>query len=272
MAYTIKTYIADTAEVSSADKKLSISLKPDGFSFTIFAGNRHLLHYCDVALDTNGSIATISADIKSLFADKKISTFGFKEAELIAVTELSSWLPEHLYERGRERQYLSLVGNTKSGTTCFSDYSELLKSYVVFTADSTAVSAFKITFPGIRIRCQYSKLVVPEFVQQSDPVMLLNIRHGYCDFVASSGGQLQLSNAYECTSQGDIMYRALNVAKSLGIDNTALTLYLCGDVDKATYDMFIKYFPQVKLYTGHPFTCNNEEFRNIHVYKEVMVF
>lgn len=272
MAYTIKTYIADTAVVGSADKSLAISLSGDGFSFTIFSGDRHLIHYCDVALDTNGTIATIAADIKALFADKGIMTFGFKEAELIATTELSSWLPEHLYERGRERQYLSLVGNTKGGTTCFSDYNELLKSYIVFSADSTAVSAFKITFPGIRVRCQYSKLVVPEFVQQSDPVMLLRVRSGCCDVVASSGGQLQLSNSYECHSQGEVMYRALNVAKSLGIDNTALTLWLCGDVDKTIYDMFANYFPQVKLYTGRPFTCNNEEFRNIHVYRDVMVF
>lgn len=272
MAYTIKSYIADPVEVGSADKYLSVALKTDGFTFTVFSGDRHLLHYCDVALDTKGSIATISSDIKALFAEKKIMTFGYKEAELIATTELSSWLPEHLYERGRERQYLSMVGNTKPGTTCFSDYNELLKSYIVFSADSTAVSAFKITFPGIRVRCQYSKFVVADFVRQNDPVMLLNIRQGLCDIVASSGGQLQLSNTYECPSQGDVMYRALTIVKSLGIGNTALSLWLCGDIDKSVYDMFVKYFPQVKLYTGRPFTCQNEEFRNIHTYKDVLVF
>ena len=60
MAYTIKTFISDNGETGSADKRLTISLKTDGFSFTVFAGDRHLLAYCDVAIDTKGTITSPS--------------------------------------------------------------------------------------------------------------------------------------------------------------------------------------------------------------------
>ena len=272
MAYTIKTYVTDTVESGSADKRLSISLKPGGFSFTIFAGENHLLTYCDVALDGDGTISSLSSDIKALFADKKLMLFGYSSAEVIACTDLASWLPEHLYEKGRERQYLSMVGKVRDGYTCYSDYSDLLKSYIVFAADSTAVSAFKITFPGIKVRCQYSKLVVPEFVGQTEPVLLLNMRDGFCDIVASFGSQLHLSNSFATVSIGDAMYKALNVMKSLSMENPDLTLWLCGNIDRDAYNLFSKYFPKVRLHTGHPFTCQNDDLHNLHTYKDILVF
>ena len=270
MPYTVKTFIG--SEPSTADKKLSFCLKPDGFSFTIITKENHLISYCDVAMDTQTSIATVSSDIKSLFAEKKLAIFGYTECELIVQTSLSSWVPEHLYERGRERQYLSLIGNIKPGTTCYSDYNELLKSYVVFSADSTAVSAFKITFPGIKVRCQYSKLVRPEFVQQVTPVMMLNIRKDCCDIVASKGGQLQLSNTYACVTLGDAIYCTLNIMKMLGLESPDSVLWLSGEVNKTVYAAFAKYFPSIRLFTGCKFECENTDFLNLHTYRDVLVF
>ena len=272
MAYTVKTFVADTAESGSSDKRLSISLKTNGFSFTVFAGENHLLTYCDVETENDGTISSLSSDIKKLFTDKKLMIFGYSSAEVVACADLASWLPEHLYEKGRERQYLSMVGKVRDGYTCYSDYCELLKSYIVFSADSTAVSAFKITFPGIKVRCQYSKLVVPEFVRQTEPVLLLNLRSGFCDIVASFGGQLHISNSYASASVGDAMYKALNVMKSLSMESPDLTLWLCGDVDRDTFALFAKYFPHVRLYTGQPFTCQNDNLRNIHTYRDILVF
>ncbi len=272
MAYTIKSFVSDTAAPGSSDKRLSVCLKPSGFSFTVFAGENHLLTYCDVQLSNDGSISTLSSDIKALFADKKLMIFGYSSAEVIACADLASWLPEHLYEKGRERQYLSMVGKVRDGFTCYSDYCDLLKSYIVFSADSTAVSAFKITFPGIKVRCQYSKLVVPDFIKQTEPVILLNMRDGFCDIVASFGGQLHLSNSFATASVGDAMYKALNVMKSLSMENPDLSLWLSGLVDRDTYALFAKYFPKVRLYTGHPFSCQNDDLRNIHTYRDVLVF
>jgi len=272
MAYTIKTFVSDTAESGSSDKRLSISLKTGGFSFTVFAGDNHLLTYCDVAVENDESISSLSSDIKALFADKKLMLFGYSTAEVIACSELASWLPEHLYEKGRERQYLSLVGKVKDGYTCYSDFCDLLKSYIIFTADSTAVSAFKITFPGIKVRCQYSKLVVPEFVEKTEPVLLLNMRDGMCDIVATFGGQLQLSNTYVTPTTGDAMYKALNVMKSLSMESPDLSLWLCGEIDRDAYNLFSKYFPKVCLYSGRQFSCQNDDLHNLHTYKDVMVF
>ena len=272
MAYTIRTFVADTAESGSSDKRLSISLKPGGFSFTIFAGKDHLLTYCDVMLGGDETISAFSTDIKSLFADKHLSTFGYAEAEVVTLSDLASWLPEHLYEKGRERQYLSTIGKVRDGNTCFSDYNALLKSYIVFAAESTAVSAFKISFPGIKVRCQHSKLVVPELVQQVRPSLLLNVREGACDIVASSGGRLLLSNSYPSLAINETLYKAINVMKTLSLENPDLTLWLCGNVDREVYALMSRYFPNVRLYTGRTFTCKNDELRNIHTYKDVLIF
>lgn len=272
MSYTIKTFVAETAPSSSADKKLTIALKEEGLSFTVVSGDSHLLAYCDAAIKTSGSIATVSSDIKAIFADKKLSTFGYSQVELVTMTSLSSWIPEHLYEKGRERQYLALVGNPQPGTTCYADYSDILKSYIIFSADSTAVSAIKIIFPGVKVRCQNSKLVIPEIVQGSDSALVVNARNGYCDIVASSNGHLLLSNSFDCPTIGDTIYKTLTVMKSFSMDNSTLSLWLCGNVDKDIYSVFAKYFPRVRLYTGRQFSFQNEEFRNLHTYKDVLVF
>lgn len=271
MSYQVRTFQSAPHQLSSANKNLSICLKPDGFSFTISTDNNHLLTYCDVQADTRASISALSADIKALFADKQLSTFGYSRAELIVQTELSTWIPEHLFEKGKERQYLALVGSIKQGNSVFADINPLIKSYIVFEAPSTATSAFKIVFPGISIRCQHSKFVTQQLLSEAPTCLLVHLRKGTFDIMASSNSTLQLTNSFPFNNLSEAIYRTLSVVKMLNLESSDLQLNLCGDVDRDSYRQYQRYFPHVKLYTGI-LMPQSDEMAPIHTYKDILVF
>lgn len=272
MAYTLNTFINTEKEPATYDKRLSICLKPNGFSFSITTVCGKLLTFCDAQISTNASISELSANIRSLFADKKLMTFGYKSVELIAPTELSTWIPDHLYEVGHDNQYLSLLGRIKPGTACFSEHNDDLKSYIVFTANSTVVTAFKITFPGIKVRCQHSKFASKSLIQQSlcAPIIIAHFLDQQLDIAAYNNGQLQLSSTYNTLNTSDSLYRTLEVMKTIGLESPSLTLNMCGKVDRQIYQQFVQYFPQVALYTGPSYQFFNPEFQHLRTYEEIL--
>lgn len=272
MTYKVNNLIT-TAEAATYDKHLVVALKAEGFSFAITTSCGKLLTFADIDMPLSGSMSEISSSLKALFAELKLMTFGYKQSTLVVPSELSTWVPDHLYEPARDMQYLAVVGKVKPGTGVFSAPSPLLKSQGVFSGNSTAVAAFRITFPGIKVVSQHHRLVSEQFLQESaqHPVMVLFLRDSMQDLSAYKDSKLQIINTYSVADPYEGLYKSLQVMKTLSLESPDLTLYLCGNVNRVTYAAFRNYFPIVKLYNGRHFDYLNPEFQHLHTYKEVLL-
>ena len=234
---------------------------------------RELLTFGETEFDLHLPTGQLASSISQFFATSSIPVFGLKEARLIVPSEHFVWVPAHLYDNAFDRQYLDMASAPGDGLCLCHAYSPLLNSYMVFSAPSNVVTAFKIALPGIDVANQH--LVLADDVlngrSTQHPTILMHVREGVGDFEATYGGQLQLSNSFAATNTDELAYHALEIMKKLHLETPDMELAICGAVGRESYAILRRYFPNVTLYTGKPFTYSNPQFQQFHSYKYVLL-
>ena len=273
MSDPVTTLITTDKAVANNELRLSICLRPNGFSFCVTTIGQELLTFGETDFDLNRPLAQLTSSLTQFFADHGIPTFGLKQARLIVPSEHFVWVPAHLYDGTRDQQYLDMTSSPEDGLCVCRSYSSLLDSYMVFSAPSNVVTAFKIALPGIDVFCQHSVLVNDLLKQRSTmhPIILMHVRERVGDYEAYYGGQLLLSNSFPAVNDDELVYHALEVMKKLHTETPDMELTICGAVGREIYGLLQHYFPNVTLYTGIPFTYSNPQFQLLHTYKNALL-
>lgn len=273
MSYKINYFIASDKDVASYEKRLSICLASNGFSFSVTDVYDELLAYGEMQCSLLSPIGELLSDIRAALAETRLQTFGLKETELITLSNQFVWIPQHLYDADNRKQYLDIMCKVPMGYGVFDDYNDLIKAHLVFSADNNIVSAFKVAIPGIKIRCQHSKMVNPIVLENSDQrsMMLVHFRAGETDFAVLDNKKLLLSNSYSCSNIDETMFYALNLARQFHLEDNRLLVGVCGSVDRDKFALLRDYFPNTALYTGRPLTLTVPEMQHIHTYRAALV-
>lgn len=273
MAGRVTSIITTDKAVATDEIRLSICLGANGFSFSAMTVGRELLTFGEAEIDLHRGMGELSQSITGLFTSAGIPTFGCKEVSLVVPTNHAVWVPEHLYDAGRDSQYLKMAASMDGSMGVFHAYCESMQSWVVFAAEAETVTAFKVAIPGVDVVCQHVVLVNETLIQRSaqHPVMLMHVRDGVGDYEAFYNQRILLSNSFMAGSDDELLYHALEVMKRLHLETPDMELAICGEVGREMYGMLQHYFPNVTLYTGIPFTYANPAFQTLHSYKHVMV-
>ena len=271
MSYRTQSLIKSNIELPSIEKKLSICLKSNGFSFSVISTQDILLAIGDVEhiSDEPYNIVSSANEVRSYFTAQNIPFTGYSQVKLIVPSVYGVWVPDELYDESKQRQYLNIVGykNTDLGITAV--HNSTIMSQMVFSYNINTVAPYKVAFPGLIITNQHNALV-NDYVRRwaSDcPMILLNLRDNYMDIVVFVQSKLQLSTTYEVSSVKDVVMRTIDVMKRLNIEQPNTQLQLCGDVSRDIYAVFRDYFPIVRLYTGRPLRFGAQEMQQVHSYK-----
>ena len=273
MADCVTTFITTDKAVATDELRLSICLRTNGFSFSTATIGKELLTFGEAEFDLHRPMGQLPLAVKALFDANGIPTFGYKEVRLVVPTEHCVWVPEHLYDTGRDRQYLNMVARPDSGLGCYHAYNGCVGAYAVFTAQTDVVTAFRLALPGIDVVCQHSVLVNETMLQKSaqHPVVLMHVGDGTGDYEAYYNKGLLLSCSHAAADEGELLYHALEVMKTLHLETPDMELAICGGVGREMYGMLQHYFPNVTLYTGLPFTYTNSEFQMLHSYRHILL-
>src|SRR5574344_3012340 len=137
MSYTTRSFISTDKEVPSYEKNISICLGTNGFSWSITSVGGELLSFGEIDYEGNLSMSEIVQMVKTIFAEHNIAPFGFKKTELRVFSNQFVWVPENLYEAGNDKHYLDAVCPVDISKGVFSEYNDLVKAYLIFTADNT---------------------------------------------------------------------------------------------------------------------------------------
>ncbi|MBP5548713.1 MAG: DUF3822 family protein [Bacteroidales bacterium] len=274
MSYKINTFIKSDKVVASYEKRLSICIQTNGFSFSISSSDNELLTFGDVDCDMSVQMSSLIHDIKAAFAEMEIIPYGFHGSELVVASRQFVWIPQHLYDESKKRSYVEALCRIEPGMGVFSDYSDTVNATLVFTANSGIVSAFQIAAPGLNVRCQHSKMVNAGIVASSNmkSVLMINVRDGQSDFAVFCNKKLQISNTYECVNFDETIYHALNLTKQFHLDDVPLTAVICGDVDRESFGRIGSFFPEVILYTGGKMTLPVAEMQHLPLYRYALMF
>lgn len=273
MSYLTNTFITNDTVVPSYDKRISICLETNGYSFSITSVHDDLLSFGVVAFDGNPGMTEAVNMVRSVWSEHNITPMDFGSKELVVVSSQAVLVPDELYEPDNDRRYLDPLVKMPFGMAAFSDSLDVLKAKAVFAADTNLVAAFKIVMPGLKVRCQYSKLVNQDLMDRSKMrnLMVLYLRQSALDAVVYCNRKLLLANSYPCNNIKDVTFQSVDLMKQLKLDESQLDVLICGAVDPESYGEIRQFFPKVDLYCGRTLSKSTEELQHLHTYRHVLV-
>lgn len=273
MSYKINSLIKSDKIVGSYEKRLSICLTSNGFSFSLTSLKNELLVWGEVSVNLSAPMSDLLLDIKASFTEMGIITYGIKETRLITLSRHFVWIPQNLYEEKMQRSYLEALAPIQTGNSVFTSFNESTKAYIVFSAPNNVVSAFKIAIPGLTVRCQHDILVNETLLQASElqSVLMLNVREEETDYAILCNKKLQITNTFHCTNFDETLYHALNLTKQFHLEDATMTTAVCGNIDREMFAKIRQFLPNVSLYTGRQLTLTEPEMQHIPLYRHALI-
>lgn len=267
--YACKTLIGATHELASREKRLSICLVANGFSFTEATTTGELLTFGEAEGSHAATMTSVMADVKAFFSSAGIRPLGYASMELIVMSDESTWVPDELYSSMSNRNYLRLVGSTPDQLmTC---HSRALGSTAVFAANEQVVTAFKVAMPGVTVMHQHAKMAQMASRCTGHPVLMSFWRQGRVDVAAFREGRYIYGNTLRYANDNEAIYHLVELMKTHGLEDFSTELLLCGDVDRDRYAALRPYFPVTSLFNGTFNRDRNPELRGLHAYRHAMI-
>ena len=255
-------------------KKLSICLETNGFSFAVENEKNKLLAFADVACNYPETLSQVIEMIKKVFSDLGIEYMLMDEIELIVPANKHTWIPEHLFDQARLREYFSLTTPLDVKETVFYSFSEKLQAYSLFAYSDTIISAFKVAIPGIKVKIQHAKMLETPLLEKSRMKTNVEIylRKDYFDVAVFDSKNFLISNTYRYSTADDVAYYALLLLKQFRLNQDAIEIYLSGKADRNIYACLERFFRKVTLYTGKKLEFATNDMYHLHLYQYSMLF
>lgn len=267
--YRCKTLIATDGDFVSQEKRLSICLGANGFSFSETTASGMLLTFGEAEGKHAATITEATREVKAFFAEAGIRPLGYKGMELIVMSDASTWVPDELYAVTSNRQYLKLVGgDALSVMTCHGD---AIGSTAVFACNDQLVMGFKVALPGLTVMHQHAKMVQLKERSKSHPLLFAHWREGMVDVTACKDGRYIFGNSLRYDGTDEAVFRLMEVVKACEMGGDSTELMLCGDVDREIFTMMRPYFPKTTLYGGEVTRFANDEFQKLRTYKYALI-
>ena len=270
MSYNIKSFITSDTRIQDGDKKISICLSANGFSFSVVSLGGKLLAIGEVECDMPKSMATMLMQLREIFAKLSLNLPLFAGAEVIEPVQCFTWIPEHLYKKGTERQCLQLVCTVDPKDEIKVEYSEKMQAYCLFVSESPMIQALKILAPKIRHRCQHTVLAESSHLSdrsKSKTVIAANLREDFMDVAVFAEQKLLMSNTFSCASTADAEFTLLSVINNMQLRKETAEVMLSGVVDKDRYQQMRPFFAKMGLNAGRPVVIDDDALRRVHIYK-----
>ncbi|MBR5784128.1 MAG: DUF3822 family protein [Bacteroidales bacterium] len=262
--------IAENLYSDDCQKKLSICLETNGFSFTVINADKKMLAFGDIVCNFPNTLSQIISLIKQIFSDLRVDFVVMDEVELIVMSNKYTWIPGHLFEASHAREYFNLVTPLEVRELVCHDYSEKIQAYSVFAYADTIISAFKVAIPGIKIRSQQSKMVESSLLDRSKSksVIYVYVSKKSLDVCVFSNKNFVLSNSYVHETTDDIVYYLLLIERQLNLNSENVEVHISGDIDRKAFTYMEKFFNKLFLYSGNDsVSFSADEMYKIPLYK-----
>lgn len=271
MPYSCKSLIVTPSEVAAHEKRLSICLRADGFSFSELSASGLLLTFGDAEGRHAMSMTAVMADVKAFFAEAGIRPLGYAAIEILALSDHSAWVPDEFYSPAANRHYLRLVGS--NAVSILSAPCPSLQATAVFAANDTVATAFKVALPGATVVNQHVRLASAPFCRRSQvhPVLLAHWRQGCIDYAVYRDGAYLFGNTIPFATDNEALFHTVEIIKSFGLETPDAELLMCGDATRERFALLRPYFPTATLFTGTHASFLNPAFKTLHTYRHALI-
>ena len=267
MPYSSKNLIVTGKRDAVHDKRLSICLAADGFSYTELSAQGELLAYGEAVGSHTRQLTETTRDIRQFFAEVGIRPLGFRQMDLVVCSDESVWVPDEVYNAASGRAFLRLVGG--NSVNVLSAPCREIASTSVFSADDVLTTAFKVALPGLTVTNQHIRMASCAKLSGERSLLLTHWRNGHVDIAAFRDGRYLYGHTLGYTEEGPLAYQLVEIVRTFGLEASRTVMLMCGDVDRRLFAMLRPFFPQVELFTGTAIL--GDTFKSFHSYRHALL-
>lgn len=238
------------------NKKLSIQLSSDGFSFCIYNNATHKYEHVETITFSYkcNTPSTLLNEVQNVFKSNILLHETYEELILIHHNELNTFVPHLYFDEELLHQYLQ--NTVKVFDNDFISFDELntLKVnnvYIPFVNINNYIFESFGEFTYL-----HSSTVFLQNILKTNNItnksMFVNINQNNFQLIVIENNQLQLSNYFDYNSKEDFVYYILFVAEQLKMDTNSFNLTLYGNIKEndETYKLIYQYVRNVNIYSN----------------------
>jgi uncharacterized protein DUF3822 len=235
------------------DKKLSIQLSLDGFSFcitdvfteTILA----LYHYTFKAVTPE----VLLAEIENIFDTSELLKNEFKSISVCHENNLSTLVPNSLFDKDNLAAYLGYAVKTLKNDYYTYDVIDTIEAVNVYIPFVNVNNYFIDVFGSFNYN-HFSSFLIKQLItfssKSEEAQVFAHIAKAHFEIVVIKNQQLLLYNSFVYQTKEDFIYYLLFVAEQLKLNTETFKLRLLGNISTqdSLFTIAYKYVKDVALY------------------------
>ncbi|NBC83198.1 MAG: DUF3822 family protein [Bacteroidetes bacterium] len=210
---------------------LSILIRQDGFSFSIYPSNSTKI--TSFGAEEFGDIQShkvLLEMVENAIIKHQISAYAFHQTTIYYQTPKYVICPDELFVSDQIPVIFNLSHSLNELEEIRCEYNSGLKAYMIFSMPTELVSLLLRHFEGCAIYpTAWSHL---EYLSDHDKFALIHITPHLFDMMVAQNGKLIHLNSYYYEVNNDFLYFTLNTLKQLGMDSKTLPVYIQGDISR----------------------------------------
>ncbi len=190
--------------------------------------------------------------LKKLFAENKFLSNFYRSVHVAIVNQLSTLVPDALFEEQKKEKYFSLNHSIKNDERLLVDKLKSIDSRNVFALKSEVEAFIKSKFPNAFFAHHSSVLIENILLQNNNKTaktVFVHVQQLQFDVIVTEGKNLLFQNSFIHQTTEDFIYYILFVFEQLKLNADKTEIYLLGEIEKnsALYSIVTKYIRNVNF-------------------------
>ncbi|MBP6334826.1 MAG: DUF3822 family protein [Bacteroidia bacterium] len=235
--------------------ELLVAIDPDSIQLALKEKKSNRMLALEVfRLDPKTSEAKWTYNLEQLSRNSHLlRNYEFSKAIVGIFSNTYTLVPDAVFKQGDEEKYLQFnFKNSDNQQKFFSRHINSFHLHTVFGISKELHREIFHLFEEPEMLHLSSALLEAAQLQsrgKKEKALYLNIRKGTIDIIVFEGKKLLLMNTYATPSPDDLLYFTLLVCDQLELDQEAISIRICGEVEKESpaYKLLSQYFRNLQL-------------------------
>lgn len=216
-------------------KELSIQINLNGLSFCILNRTANEIEFLKtIDFEQKQMPDAVLNHLKTELSNNTVFSEDFNEVLVIHQNELSSLVPEELFNADNKADYLKFNSKILRNDFITEDNIAINKSVNVYVPYVNINNYIFETF-GEFVYKHSSSILIDALIQNpeltsEEPIVYVNVNKNTIELLVLENGKLQLFNVFEYHSKEDFIYYVLFVFEQLKLDVETTHILLSGNI------------------------------------------
>lgn len=191
-----------------------------------------------------------------VYGKSKLLSNKYKRTTAIIANNLSTLVPEPLFEETKKEKYLTFNVRPEVDDEIFVDDLKVLEAKNIFAISSEVKKKLKTLFSDVKIKHSSSSFienVLMENKNSSQPKLYVHVQNSYFEVALIKGKKLTFYNTFNYHTAEDFIYYLLFVCDQLQLNPETIDVVIVGEIERGSsmYSLAYKYIRNLTFGVRH---------------------